>query len=395
MQTIVFRPSAHRLFRAALILGTVVMGVSPANAQFTRIVRISDLSNPLTNLSAPALNNNGAVAFAGSVNGDGRVYRADAGGGVIQFNPLSRTGINFARVAVNDSGAVVFAGFGFGPIVDFPAIYSATNASDTVQRYGGGEGLGSVNINNSNTIGFSFSSRAGQGSVSATITVDAAGNQSTRGSGSINVPQTGSPSGDYVGGAALNNQGDVAYFRGGLNFPPSQIERVLANGTKTVFSGNGFLAQTAPSINDAGRVLFATAANTLLLSDAASNIITIASSTSGFTNFVDYSLNDLNDAAFVATQGGVQGLYLAASGASSPVRLLGVGDSLFNGIVTELELHRDGLNNSKTVAFRYRLSNNEVGIGTFSASAAPEPGTILLIAVVGLPALGLVLRRRN
>jgi hypothetical protein len=387
---------------ALTALLTLAGAPTAAQAQvFTRLTSTtaSNIAN-LQDITAPALNNNGVAAFGAALTvfQDPNVYKIDSSGNVthvaapIAFGPTP----TFSPVAINDSGTVAFIiTRRINILLNLPGVYTATTVSVAPTLIDEAtEGFNSVNINNSGVLAYDFYTRVGQGSASQIRRGTGPGNITSVATGSINVPQTGSPSGDSVGSTALNNNNSVAFLRTPLNFPPAQVERVNSGGVLSVFAPPG-LANVAPAINDSDAVAFVAGGN-LLLSDTPGQFTTVTGSATGFTNISSVSLNNSGDVAFTATNGGVQGIFRALTGgAAAPV--IRVGDSLFGSTVAELSLHRDGMNDSGQIAFRYALTSGERGIaitgGSGVSAAAPEPATSALLAACLLPLAGV--RRRG
>jgi hypothetical protein len=389
-----FLTTGHTITALTALLAITGTTTAAQGQVFTRLASTAT-SNivEIRDVSAPALNNNGVAAFSATIGffSTPNVYKVDNAGNTTHVAAPIAFGATptFSAVAINDSGTVAFITTRtVNILLNIPGIYTSTTASAAPTLIDEAtEGFSSVNINNDGILSYGFFTRVGQGSTTQIRCGTGPGNIVNVASANINVPQTGAPSGDSVGSVALNNNNSVAFLRTPLNFPPSQVERVDGSGNLAVFApaGLGF-SNVSPAINDASTIAFVAGGN-LLLADTPNAFTTVAGGATGFTDISSLSLNNSGDIAFTATNGGVQGIFRALTGAAA-APVIRIGDSLFGSTVAELSLHRDGMNDSGQIAFRYALANGERGIavtgGSGVSAAAPEPSTFTLIGMAGI-----------
>ncbi|MBD2006028.1 MULTISPECIES: PEP-CTERM sorting domain-containing protein [Cyanophyceae] len=212
----------------------------------------------------------------------------------------------------------------------------------------------------------------------------------------------------------INDQGTVAFK---ADVYQSDNESAIASGiftgngtrddgeiiTNTIADSNGaFNSFSDPSINNLGTVAFSAVLDTGrsgVFTGNGTTTTTIADSRGAFNSFFSTpSINDFGTVAFLAgLDAGGSGIFTG----NNPLKdkVIVTGDTLFGSTVQELSFYREGLNNSGQVAFFASLANGTGGI--FRADPivveppkdVPEPASGLGLLAFG--ALGAFVKRRK
>jgi hypothetical protein len=390
----------------ALSLCTVGLSALPSPAQtftFTDVAN-SNSSEFAISFLAPAVNSNGVLAFyatreAGVGGGDGVFTASDTSA----FTRVAlSTGPNFNAIAaglgINDTGTVVFRATRPG---GENGLYTATSTASftavSTTNSSGGSGFNQV-INNSGVIAFNSNTAvSGQGIFTATTTA------------SLNpVALVSGPEFSNFGlGPAINGSGVVAFSAnrdaGGQGLytatSSASFTRYAATGS-SIFANFG-----TASINDAGTLAFYGGTggvnNGIYTTNTPGVFTPLALSTSPeFSFFGSPYINNTGTIAFTALRdAGDFGLYVSLAGAA-PVRVIKDGDPLFGSTLTGFGFNNGLAHDANVLGINYTLANGVTGVAkiTFGSSpisaAAPEPTTLGLLALTGLPIFGRFFRRR-
>jgi hypothetical protein len=189
---------------------------------------------------------------------------------------------------------------------------------------------------------------------------------------------------DQFGGPRINDSGTVV-FVGRTKALVNGIFTGTGGALTTIADTSGAFTNflTNPSINSSGVVAF-----TANLGDGGDNggrgifmgsggPTTMIADNSGLYNYFNYNveINDRNTVAFTADlKTGGSGIFTGPD----PVvnKVIAVGDSLFGGKVTDVNLAPGGLNNHNEVAFRYILDTKVNGLYVTGLAIA-SPRTVL------------------
>lgn len=318
-------------------------------------------SSGFSSFNAPrSISSTGTVAFLA----DRSISRFDNESGIYTANNTSA----FTRVAIQDNaefrslsdpttnsaGTVAFRSNRGGTAA---GIYSAsnTNVLTTVALTESPEfsGFGDPSINSVGLVAFTANRDAGVGGGSGVYTA-------TNTSGFSQVALTTSPEFSGFVFPSINNVGTVAF---------------LAN-------------------RDVGGSGIYTATNT-----SAFNALALTTDPE-FDSFFSPSINNAGTVAFSAFRkpgvGGGKGIYAALTGVTAPVAVIRTGDPLFGSTVSDFTYRFGGLaEGANVLAFQYTLATGVTGVARVEitpAVGAPEPGSLVLLAVGGVPLVGLVAR---
>ena len=413
-----------------LVLSILVVPLHSAQAainySFTKIADSQDGyagfgSNPA--FSAPAINNNGLVAFAaveslpaGSSPPPVSVLLAGSGGVLIRIADTTSAELRTLTIktpGLNDSGTVVATGLQTGsiPVLIQGSTTTDPNVISIIGKSGSalGPGLGTAlsfganpEINNS-------------GSVAASVQISGGG-------AGIGVFGADGPVGKVVAGvgdfddtilAPLLNSGHVvaninSSGQSAITSPVAGQSLSFWNGTtlSTVIDDSGtFQTFHNPDLNDGGVLAFLAVgdnpADSGIYTHDGTTLAPVAQLSDGFTQFFTNNGNALRNpginnggtVAFVANPIDPStdlGLFTG----SDPIndRVIAEGDTLFGDILIELSFHQ-ALNNSGQLAFLATLQKPGTS-ETYTAvvradpltstNAVPEPSSLALFAIGGM-----------
>jgi hypothetical protein len=363
----------------AMVVANWAASARGAGATFTNI---ADTTGPFSSfITAPALNNNRAVTFQGTLdNGDTGVFTIANG----VTTPIALTSGPFATFnppSINDNGSVAFmatkdaggsgvyriAGGLTTPIAETGQTFETAqfNAFHTA-----------VAMNNSGNVAFS----AQVGSSGPIGTYRGSGGAITR---IIDNSSTYSPTFFFTTFPTpdMNSAGAVAVV---LQNSGGATVRMGSGGPTTGLTGGTINStlQTGISINDSGTLLFR---DSFYVYKAIGGVASTVASPSGLYEFVDQPLiNNLDTTVFRASlDNGGFGIFLGGNPVTD--KLIAIGDPLFGSTVANVSqplVLRQGLNDNNELAFRYTLSNGVQGI---AIASIPEPVCgLLLIAPLAL-----------
>jgi len=385
MESRIARPSkgTNMLTRRSNFLATAFISVVSlylaSNANADQIYSFGHIDDT-TNRSAPAINNNGVVAFIEGTNSSTSAIVETGSGGtptIIGDGTAAAQG-----VWINDSGQVAFSN---NPS---PGVTNAVRGSGGPLTVIGADILGLPAIDDSGNVTFSngtfgivgglttFGIFSGNGGALTTVLPTA----------NSNVAQYPNKFANF----AVSHNGIIAYQQ----YPSSSassgqqvittqsgVHKVIATVATNPEAGISSLA-----VNNAGVVAIAGNLDFddsgIFLGDGKTLTKAITSTTS-FSVMGPASINDLDQLAFQAnfTNGAAfDGIYTG----QDPVhdKVIQTGDALGGSIVTALAFGNDALNNSGQVVFWAQLANGTSGV--YVATPIPEPSfAVLSLLVVG------------
>jgi hypothetical protein len=314
--------------------------------------------------------------------------------------------------AINNDSAVAFesagTGFEFGSVwkwYDGSFTSIATSANGILGTFGD-----VVVINSAGTVGFSSRVLNGNDSIIAT---GAGGPLNTI----VSAHGAGLLGGQFLGISAMNERGDVVFLgvrtgfssqaifkgRGGpvtpiidtltnsnfgalgnadINAGGKIVFRgFLADGNEGIFLSDGGVKDVIdtnnpnvvdfldPVINNRGTVgtaaFLSVGGQTVFTADASG--ITLRTDASFFSFIDNVSVNNQNDVAFFATETtGRNGIFVELTGSNNAVPVIETGDALFGSTVVEVSVGRFSLNDGGQITFRYRLADGRSGIAVAS-----------------------------
>jgi hypothetical protein len=345
-----------------LAFATVLPNAQAANYQFASVY---DSSDGFDSFDVPAINDLGVVVFRASRNSESSILSGDGGPltNIVsvgdQINGTSVVELD-RSLSINNSGAVVFkARLGTG----VQGIYlSSGGAISTIADTAGPfrpdlvGNFGVPDINNIGNVLFEAGLDAG-----GTGTFVASSNAITQVLDSS------------TSGSSLNDSGKISYANDNSVFLKDlSVITNLTNGMP------GALVTIGAAINNSDQVAFGfVAANSRNgIAKFSAGTTTVVADTNGtFTGFsLAPGINDHGDLAFIGDLPTGEGIFTGSDVQSD--RVIVQGDSLFGSTVSSLNFgfSRHGFNNRGQVAFRYFLTNGQIGIGV--ATPVPEPTTL-------------------
>ena len=387
-----------RLWRGALPVALAFLAPLTAHAQNYRFTQIADTRNVFSTFGPPALNDSGTVGFQASLqSGEAGVFQYQAG----TTTPIAQTGpfldfIGF-RTSLNNGGASAFAGdmngFSGQGIFRGEGTSMVTIADSATDRFDFVNFAPS--INDKGEVAFIGEKDASQGFLSGVFAGDG---------GPLTIKYDESDGFSFFSGdPSLNNSGKVAF----------NAQRT--DGRNGLFLGDGGTLTTIalddglfsdlndqPSLNNSGDVAFEgflAGGGTGIFVYRDGSLVTIADGSGAFapSGFGTPSLNDNGTVAFLGTLNGFQqGIFVG----SDPVtdRVILAGDTLFGKVTVGFDFFREGLNNQGQLAFRafFEDGTESLILATPNGIAAvPEPGAIAFGLLAGGGVLGLVARKRS
>ena len=413
--------TTRRLIYAASASAIAVAAV-PALGQDVQFVNVADdtgafagvPTNPLQSFQGASINDAGQVAFvvgrrsAGGSQVTPAFYAADLGtaGTVLpllepqEFFLLTRSGF---ETSINASGTV---SFGLDS-TNLDGIYTADAAvADSATRLYAASDVGptvidtsrGTAINDGGIVAFGFQATGDQGV--------AAGDGGTP---TIVVQDTFS-----YGRSSINNGNRVASVRSGSRIVTADLDS--GDAAQSVPLPTAFGSLSSALVDDSDDITFyalreptfanPVGPNGIYRTDVAGNVMPLVVDDGPFDmigtndNFngdrTGFSVSDAGDLAFLATTDLDSDLALFLGTDPIDDRLIGVGDPLFGGTVTGLNLGFDGLSDAGTVAFGYALDTdgdlNTIEVRGIAVAAIPEPASAGLLFAAGA---GLLIRRRR
>jgi hypothetical protein len=339
-------------------------------------VKIADSADGLSDFgAAPALNNNGTVAFLASLPATDQrcLYTGDGGGlATIYCTPSIAVEQLSDFPSINDDGTVAF--------LWSPAPYE--------QQIVTGNGGPLTTLYQNNHYGFyAFDppalNSAGVVAFHVVTLIESRPEEVVSGDGG---PPTVIDHGDVFDSThfgafpALNNAGLVAYTV--QEIYPSQSERAINLGdgqtVTTLYSDQDGVFATfgEPALNDDGVVVFfATLAGggSGIFGGDGGPVVVVAQDGSVFSSFdTAPAINEYGSVVFAATLAdGRGGIFTGPDVQYDTV--ITVGDALDGATVTELHFFRQGLNDNGQVAFFARLDNGASGIFRADPYLPPHP----------------------
>ena len=382
-------PERFHNFTLAIFFSLVFPSISLDAAEY-RFTKIADTAGDYQILVSRQLNNHGVVAFVAYSHEDGALIQTWDDGIVstlysqVQVPLLSIVNLS---VQLNDEGAVAFLGTVDGTgegmhIGDGGAFTTVASSNGPLCCFQ----VVAPSLNNSGQVAF----QAG---------VDpwpAGGYGIFSGSGGpIQTIAHSNEGFDEFGIPAINDSGAVAYFAGRWENPSSWRGYVyyqeVGQPREIVFESD-LLWNTGLTMNNSGQIL-ATIQHfdgpeliTTLSIVSRQGVTTMADSTGPFHAFTygERSINDNGNVVFSAEMdNGAKGIFVGPDALAD--RVLIEGDSQFGGTIDELYVF-SGLNNAGQIAFLYRLDTGIRGIAV--ATPVPEPGlgSVLIAALISLAA---------
>jgi hypothetical protein len=360
--------------------------------------KIADSGDGLGNFGpAPALNNNGAVAFLASppaTQSPPCLYTGDGGDLTTIYCVTANTEQLGQFPSINDNGTVAF----FVSAGRTQHIVIGDGQFTTV-LYTAPQGifasLYSPSLNNDTEVAF----RA-----MTPILSNPEGVFDGDGETTVRVDSSGPFNSQFGSFPALNNVGQVAYEK--LSFRSEDAINVGDGQTITTLYHSGGLFRNFgnPALNDTGTVAFFATTNLrqgfkgsgIFEGDGGPATI-IALSGPVFSSFENApAINNYGEVAFAATlSAGGSGVFTGGDPANDKV--IATGDELDGATVTEVHLFRQGLNDNGQVAFFARLDDGTSGIFRADpvrcAAGRPGragPGGAPVVFVPSVPGLGLV-----
>ncbi|MBF2066461.1 MAG: hypothetical protein IGS39_18875 [Calothrix sp. C42_A2020_038] len=375
-------------------ISTILTLTNEANKAFGfTFTKIADTNEIYSSFKFPAINQVGNVVFTADLASGGNGIFAGNGLGLITI--ADNTGFNsFGQFAgINDNGAVAFkANANTGETGVF--IYR----DGLVRQVAQGTNYFSISdpvINNNDNVAFNATING----VSGIFTNISSGTSLSP------IADTSSVYSNFDR-PSINQFGTVAFSASLKNGGGRGIYTVNRNGTtNTVVDTSGdFDFLFNPAINNTGVVAFKAVLDALAgegIYTASNGVINkIVDNTDRFDFFDNPTINDKGNVAFKGVlKGGGLGIYTGANPDSDKV--IAVGDSLFGGIVTDLYISNQSLNNNNQLAFYAKFDNGTTGIfradpdiqSSSPSTSIPEASSVL--GILALSALGMGVRRRQ
>jgi PEP-CTERM motif len=389
------RKRTPRAFLAAVL----ALSIGKVAAAHFTIINIADTSDDGLFLSAglgvPSLNDSGTVAFAGILRASGGVASGSGiftskGGPITTLYDTSgpfRRLMSYCCASLNNNGTVAF----FGTLdTGGDGIFTGSGGPTTTIFEGPGVDpfASAPVINDSGMVAFRFlgggSILLGSGGPLTTI-ADTSGPFA-----SIALPSL-NDSGTVAFAATLDTGGDGIFISSG------GLITTIADSSgpfDSFIRPNPEVEDLFISLNNAGTVAFSASLDTGargIFTSSGGLITTIVDSSGPFAFF--FAEPSINDSGMVAFLGGLDsggfGIFAGPDPADEVIRL---GDRLLGSTVTRLILPPDGFNDSGQIAFQYFLANGLTGIARADPRAIPEPGTLALLGL-GVAGLGFARRR--
>ena len=374
-----------------------------SNFTFTQI---SDSSGPYIGVAAASINNAGTVVYEGFQ--------------TTQFGPtpaaiLSGTGNGppttivdtsqgydiFYSPTINSAGETVFAAAGFQQGQTGVSTSSGgtlktvayNNGPFTVgtNGYTSGNFVSAPGINDRGTV-VNLAGQNGETGIYATTTdsittdiADSTGRFSNfyvgfdvgRGSGPFSIYTL----------PAINDGGTVA-FNASLDAGGSGIFTGDGLEISTIADTSGIFSYfSSPTINDGGTVAFNAGLDTGgsgIFTSNVQEISTIADTSGLFDSFLsDVAFNESGKVAFEANlDNGINGIFTSANPLTDQV--IALGDRLGNSTVTDLDITRQGLNDSGQISFTATLADGTQAVYRADPTAVPEPSSSAFFALAVL-----------
>jgi len=390
-------------------LSTALMATLPASAELggaeIRYSTSEQVSGYVlfSGVSAPVLNNSGTVAFSGQLvelsapfyNGTGLMTNTapNLTDLVARANDGTRGAIVLQNFGLTGSGEVVFEDF-------------STGGSNRIFS-GGATGSGSViaDTNDPGETAFDFAGPALNGSSQVVYMTTAPGS----GFGTQTLVRDG---GAGLGAPLASNTGnnieqflrydtnasnDVVYVADldGANPTSLFVDRV-GSGTTLLADDSDFVnldsVQTTVVMGADGKVYVrgtTTGGLTGIFRVDESGITSVVNTTDDpYSTINFFSVNANGDIVFLATSGGVVGLYSGTNPTTD--KLVEVGDSFDGQSVQLLVFGTEAYNDSDQFAFAFIGGDGEYHVAV--GEVVPEPGSLALLT---LGAVGLLRRSRN
>jgi hypothetical protein len=374
----------------AVSLSVSLLAGGQAEAASLNFTKVAESTGSFVPLSAPALNNNGTVAFVAELE---QFYHQGlftvSDGSVTQIADTYSSFYSFETFAINDSGTVAFGAesderiqgiFTSSGGVITPIISASEPFSSD---------LFGLDLNESGTVAFFKRSNNGQG-IEGIYTSQ---------NGTLTPLLTNFEFGNFVGippFPTINDSGTVAFESGG------SIYTTNGGGTYTsVIDPSPFIVfDQFVSINNSGTVVFGGDFNTGgggVFTARDGSLTTIATTNNTFLDFYNLAINDRGTVVFSAEIGGGAGIFTG----SDPItdKVIAVGDEFFGSTISYLSYYREGLNDSDQIAFYAQLANGTSGIYLAERGSepqpVPEPTSVLgLLSVVAFGACFKLKRQR-
>jgi len=370
----------------AVSLSVLLVGGQAEAASFT-FTKISESTDSFFPLSAPALNNNGTIAFVAaleyvshqdflSVTHQGLFTITD--GSLTQIADTYSSFHTFEIFTINDSGTVAFIAESDERIQGIftssgGVITPIINANEPFSYE-----LRGLDLNESGTIvfyrdsGFYFYSGipAGiytslNGTLSPLLTVFGFG------------PFFGiSPS------PTINDSGTVAFQANDSIYTTNGGTAISVIDPTSFISLNSLTSFV--SINNSGTVIFSgnftTEPGNIYTSElgiytARNGSLTTIATNDNFPFFYSVAINDRDTVVFLAEISGSIGGGIGLFTGSDPItdKVIAMGDEFFGSTIRYLSFNREGLNNSDQIAFYAQLANGTSGIYLAERESKPQP----------------------
>jgi hypothetical protein len=379
---------------AGIFLSLVAVEVKSAYAGTFTFTKIAETDNKnFFDVGGGTINDNGTVAFGAITPSGAGIFTGNGGAISPVVGPDPRYAFN--GVAINNSGTV-----GFGNIASEPQEGLFISNGETVITVAtSSDGLFTTNLsanafNNNNTLVFTLFN----GFDSPVIVTGSGGSLTT-------VVDTSGQFRFFSQPPAINDNNVVAFTaslkdgRQGLFTIQNGLITTIADDTN-LFSG-GF---SDISINNRNAVAFNASLDSgeegVFIGNG-ETITTVANTSSSFSRFTRPTINDNNQVAFNATLGNgaanafADGIFTG----SDPIadKVIGIGDSLLDGTVTNL-FFDGGLNNLGQISFfatitdSNNISRNVVFRADPVSTSVPESTSILGLLALGTLGTGLALK---
>ena len=376
-----------RMLCVSAVVASVGLSASAAPLPY-RFDKVAETGATFTNFGLPALNDNAVAAFVGDRANGSDVYFGNQF--LVQQVPAVPGALSTQTVDINNAGQVTFARTAAPPPGQTrgdQVIYRADPSG--IVTIGRGAGIledqvtGGPTVNNTGVVGYS---------TSATIR-----SQTLKGDGTGD-PQVVFSSAGNIGGAAINNAGNVAFvssspFGSFLQYNDRTVAAASNTSPSTTFTDpdtgatGPFTAVRGFDIGDSDRVVFSARWNNLL--DAFyvwdDGVITKVAGTNGLTGTP--AINDLGVVAGLVTGNGPTRLAIFEAGVEGTI--ISVGSPLDGSTVTGLNFSPEGFNNLNQVAFLATLAD---GRTVNVIASIPEPGAVAMLIVAGA---GMLVRRQR